>query len=44
MSHEIEVSDPLLSAIGEFRKELLLWIDTELARLREQSASRPTNW
>ena len=36
MSHEIEVSDPLSWAIGEFREELLLWIDTELVRLRER--------
>ncbi len=36
MSHDIEVSDPLLRAIGEFREELLLWIDTELVRLRER--------
>jgi len=35
MSQEFEVSDPLSRAIGEFRKELLLWIDTELVRLRE---------
>jgi len=37
MSREIEVSDPISSAIGEFREELLLWIDTELARLRKQA-------
>jgi hypothetical protein len=35
MSREIEVSDPLSWAIGEFREELLLWIDTELVRLQE---------
>jgi hypothetical protein len=35
MSHEFEASDPLSRAIGEFRKELLLWIDTELLRLRQ---------
>ncbi len=32
-SQEFDGSDPLLQAIGAFRKELLLWIDTELARL-----------
>jgi hypothetical protein len=36
MSHEIEVADPLLRTIGEFRKELLLWIDTEMVRLHER--------
>jgi hypothetical protein len=36
MSHDSEVSDALSWAIGEFREELLLWIDTELSRLREQ--------
>jgi hypothetical protein len=36
MSREIGVSDPLSWAIGEFREELLLWIDTELVRLRER--------
>jgi hypothetical protein len=36
MSHDIEVSDPLSWAIGEFREELLLWIDIELVRLRER--------
>ena len=35
MSDEIEVFDPLPSAIGELREELLIWIDTEMARLRE---------
>jgi hypothetical protein len=34
MNREIEVSDPLSSAISEFREELLVWIDTELFRLR----------
>jgi hypothetical protein len=34
MNPEIEVADPLSSAISEFRDELLLWIDTELFRLR----------
>jgi hypothetical protein len=37
MNREIDVSNPLSGAIGEFREELLLWIDTELARLREQT-------
>jgi hypothetical protein len=37
MSHENEVSNPLSWAIGEFREELLLWIDTELVRLGEQA-------
>ncbi len=36
MIHEIEDSDPLMSAIGELREEVLFWIDAELARLREQ--------
>ncbi len=36
MSHDSEVSDPLSRAIGEFREELLSWIDTELVRLRER--------
>jgi hypothetical protein len=36
MSREIEVSAPLSWAISEFREELLLWIDTELVRLRER--------
>ena len=36
MSREIEESDPLSSAIGEFRDELLFWIDSELVRLRER--------
>jgi hypothetical protein len=35
MSYDIKLSDPLSCAIGEFREELLLWIDTELVRLRE---------
>jgi len=35
MSQEFEVSDPLTRAIGDFRRELLLWIDTELVRLRQ---------
>ena len=37
MSREIEESDPLSSAIGEFRDELLFWIDSELVRLRERA-------
>jgi hypothetical protein len=37
MSREIEDSDPLSSAIGEFRDELLFWIDSELLRLRERA-------
>jgi hypothetical protein len=37
MSDEIEVFDPLASAIGELREELLLWIDTETTRLREHA-------
>ena len=36
MTRDIEVSDPLSWAIGEFREELLLWIDTELVRLQKQ--------
>jgi hypothetical protein len=36
MSREIEESDPISSAIGEFRDELLFWIDSELVRLRER--------
>jgi hypothetical protein len=36
MSQNIEPSDPLSSAIAEFRAELLQWIDAELARLRER--------
>jgi hypothetical protein len=36
MSRAIEVSDPLSWAIVEFREDLLLWIDTELVRLRER--------
>jgi hypothetical protein len=36
MSHDSEVSDPLSREISEFREELLLWIDTELIRLRER--------
>jgi hypothetical protein len=37
MSGEIEDSDPLSSAISEFRNELLFWIDSELLRLRERA-------
>jgi hypothetical protein len=37
MSREIEDSDPLSSAIGEFRDELLFWIDSEILRLRERA-------
>jgi hypothetical protein len=36
MSREIEESDPISSAIGEFRDELLFWIDSALVRLRER--------
>jgi hypothetical protein len=36
MSHDTEVPDPLLLAIGEFREELLVWIETELVRQRER--------
>ena len=36
MTRDIDVSDPLSWAIGEFREELLLWIDTELVRLQKQ--------
>jgi hypothetical protein len=36
MNREIEASDPLAWAIGKFREELLLWIDTELDRLQER--------
>ena len=36
MTRDIDVSDPLSWAIGEFREELLLWIDTELVRLQQQ--------
>jgi hypothetical protein len=35
MSRRIDVSDPLSSAIGALREELLRWIDAELVRLRE---------
>jgi hypothetical protein len=35
MSEKIDAPDALLSAIADFRMELLDWIDTELARLRE---------
>ncbi len=38
MSHEAESADLLARAIGEFREELLLWIDTELTRLRGRAA------
>jgi hypothetical protein len=37
MSNDVEAPDPLSSAIGEFRKELLDWIETELVRLRERA-------
>jgi hypothetical protein len=33
--NEVDVSDPLASAIDELREELLLWIDTELTRVKE---------
>ena len=36
MTRDIEFQDPLSWAIGEFREELLLWIDTELVRLQER--------
>jgi hypothetical protein len=36
MSQQTEARDSLSRAIGEFREELLRWIDTELARLRER--------
>jgi hypothetical protein len=36
MSNQAESADFLSRAIGEFREELLLWIDTELARLQER--------
>jgi hypothetical protein len=35
MNPDCDVSDRLLSAIHAFGEELLLWIDTELDRLRE---------
>jgi hypothetical protein len=38
MNRESDVSDQLSSAIGEFRKELLDWIDTELVRLLERES------
>jgi hypothetical protein len=38
MSHDSQVSDPLSRAIGEFREELLFWIDAELSRLRREQA------
>jgi hypothetical protein len=37
MSPDDVESDPLARAIGEFRKDLLLWIDKELVWLREQA-------
>jgi hypothetical protein len=40
MSPDTEVSHRLASAIGEFREEVLFWIDTELVRLREQAEHR----
>ena len=36
MSDEVKVSATLSSAIAELRAELLHWIDSELARLRER--------
>jgi hypothetical protein len=36
MTCEIDASDSLSRAIGEFREELLLWIDAELVRLGER--------
>ena len=36
MSQGTESADSLARAIGEFRTELLVWIDTELARLQER--------
>ena len=38
MSVDEEGADPLIGAIGEFREELIQWIDTQLAQLR--SATR----
>ncbi len=35
MSDDGEVSDPFSRAIVGFREEVLLWIDTALARLRQ---------
>lgn len=35
MTHQIEETDPLASAVAQLREELVLWIDTELARLHE---------
>jgi hypothetical protein len=36
MTRSIEAPDPLSSAIADFRMELLQWIDTALAGLRER--------
>ncbi len=38
MSVDEEGADPLIGAIGEFREELIQWIDTQLAQLRERDA------
>jgi hypothetical protein len=42
MKPDTELADPLSSAIRALRAELLVWIDTELVRLREgaQAANR----
>jgi hypothetical protein len=37
MSDNILAPDPLSCAIAEFREDLLVWIETELARVREQA-------
>lgn len=36
MSVDEEGEDPLLGTIAEFREELIQWIDTQLAQLRER--------
>jgi hypothetical protein len=39
MSHDFVGSDSLARAIGEFRQDLIHWIDAELIRLREQAGA-----
>ncbi|MBV8488421.1 MAG: hypothetical protein JO161_09085, partial [Planctomycetaceae bacterium] len=36
MNVDEEGEDPLIGAIVEFREELIEWIDTQLAQLRER--------
>jgi hypothetical protein len=42
MNHDDTVSDRLSEAIGEFRAELLDWIETEMVRLQQRTVDATT--